>query len=138
MGEPSHVDLEVLSEEECRKLLARRNLGRVALTVDDQPEVFPVNYVADDSTIVFRTAEGTKLRESAMRKVAFEIDDWDPATGVGWSVVVKGVAREITGALDHLGVALRALPVIPLAPGKREYWIAIYPTEVTGRRFRVP
>ncbi|HET7421685.1 MAG TPA: pyridoxamine 5'-phosphate oxidase family protein [Candidatus Dormibacteraeota bacterium] len=138
MGERSHIDLEVLSEEECRNLLARRNLGRVALTVDDQPEVFPVNYIADESTIVFRTAEGTKLRQAAKRRVAFEIDDWDPRAGVGWSVMVKGVAQDVTDALDRFGAALHALPVVPLAPGSREHWMAIYPSEVTGRRFRVP
>ena len=138
MGEPPDAGLEVLSEADCQKLLTRRNFGRIALTIDGQPEVFPVNYVADDSRIVFRTAEGTRLQNSAMRRVAFEIDDWDPSAGVGWSVMVKGVAQEITDAIDHLASALRELPVVPLAPGKRERWLAVYPSEVTGRRFRVP
>lgn len=130
--------LEVLSEEDCRQLLARRNLGRIAFALDDQPEIFPVNYVSDESVIVFRTGEDTRLERSALHKVAFEIDDFDPSTGTAWSVMVKGVAQEITGGVDRYSVALRSQHVVPLAPGKREHWLAIYPSEISGRRFRVP
>ncbi len=130
--------LEVLTEPQCRELLARRSLGRFSFLVGDQPEIFPVNYAADGTVIVLRTAQGTKLQESIKRRVAFEIDDWDPETGIGWSVVVKGVAEEITSGLDPFAAALRTRPVVPLAPGKREYWIAVYPSEISGRRFRLP
>ena len=71
-----------------------------------------------------------------MLRVAFEVDDWNAETGVGWSVVIKGVAEEITSGIDPFAIALRSRPVVPLAPGSREYWIAIYPSEITGRRFR--
>jgi len=33
---------------------------------------------------------------------------------------------------------LRWVPVHPAAPGDRWHWIAIMPTEITGRRFNVP
>ena len=36
-----------LTEEECWNLLARRELGRLALTGPTGPEIFPVNYVVD-------------------------------------------------------------------------------------------
>lgn len=130
--------LDVLSEQECRELVARRSLGRISFLVGDQPEIFPVNYSADGTVIVFRTAQATKLQESIKRRVAFEIDDWDPETGIGWSVVVKGIAEEITSGLDPFAAALRTRPVVPLAPGKRERWIAVYPSEISGRRFRLP
>lgn len=130
--------LEVLSEPECRELLARRSLGRISFTVGDQPEIFPVNYSADGTVIVFRTAQSTRLEDSVKRRVAFEIDDWDPETGIGWSVVVKGVAEEITRGIDEFAAALRSRPVVPLAPGRREHWIAVYPSEISGRRFRLP
>lgn len=127
--------LEVLTEQQCRELLATRDLGRIAFTIDEQPEVFPINYATDGSVVVFRTATGTKLEHSVLQRVAFEVDDWNPTSGVGWSVVVKGVAQVITGALDPFAEALRNRPVVPLAPGAREYWIAVYPSEITGRRF---
>ena len=127
--------LEVLTEQQCRELLATRDLGRIAFTIGEQPEVFPVNYASDGSMVVFRTASGTKVEHTVLRRVAFEVDDWNPTSGVGWSVVVKGVAEEITSGIDPFAEALRRRPVVPLAPGARERWIAVYPSEITGRRF---
>jgi nitroimidazol reductase NimA-like FMN-containing flavoprotein (pyridoxamine 5'-phosphate oxidase superfamily) len=133
MSDPA---VEVLDEAQCQMLLGSRDLGRIAFSVDDQPELFPVNYAADGSIIIFRTAEGSRLQAAAMRKVAFEVDDWDPSAAAGWSVVVKGVAAAIGEGIDPFTMALRSRKVVPLAPGAREYWMAIYPSEITGRRFR--
>jgi len=127
--------MEVLSEQQCQLLFGTKDIGRIAFSVGGVPEIFPVNYAADRSTVVFRTAEGTRLQRAVMLRVAFEVDDWDPATGIGWSVVVKGVAQGITSGIDPFAIALRGRHVAPLAPGTREYWIAIYPSEITGRRF---
>jgi len=127
--------MEVLSEQQCQLLLGTKDIGRIAFSVGGVPEIFPVNYAADRSTVVFRTAEGTRLQRAVMLRVAFEVDDWDPATGIGWSIVVKGVAQGITSGIDPFAIALRGRQVAPLAPGTREYWIAIYPSEITGRRF---
>ena len=128
--------LEVLDEEQCRALIQSRNIGRIAFTFEGSPEIFPINYAADGSTIVFRIAGDTRLQAATKHRVAFEVDDWDATTGVGWSVVVKGIAEEITRGIDPFAMALRSRPVIPLAPGVREVWIAVYPAETTGRRFR--
>ena len=128
--------LEVLDEDECRALLQSRGVGRIAFTFDGTPEILPINYAVDGSTVVFRTAEETRLRTATKQRVAFEIDNWDETTGVGWSVVVKGIAEEITRGIDPFAAELRKQPVIPLAPGAREVWIAVYPSEITGRRFR--
>src|SRR5206468_8726785 len=136
MSRLENMAMEVLDEQQCQDLLGSKNIGRIAFSVVDVPEILPVNYASDRSTVVFRTAEDTKLRHAVMRRVAFEVDEWNPATGVGWSVVIKGVAREITSGLDPFAAALRTRPVVPLPPGAREYWIATYPPGITGRRFR--
>jgi nitroimidazol reductase NimA-like FMN-containing flavoprotein (pyridoxamine 5'-phosphate oxidase superfamily) len=136
MGEPGWPDvLEVLSESQCSELLASRDIGRIAFLVGDEPEIFPINYAVDGTVVVFRTAAEAKLRQAVMHRVAFEVDGWDPNTRVGWSVVLKGVAQEVTRALDPFAAALRERPVYPLAPGEREQWIAVYPSEISGRRF---
>ena len=122
-------------EQQCQYLLASKDIGQIAFSVQGEPEIFPLNYAADASTVVIRTGEGTKLQLAVMLRVAFEVDDWDAATGVGWSVVIKGVAEEITSGIDPFAMALRSRRVVPLAPGVREYWIAVYPGEITGRRF---
>jgi len=133
MNEPA---METLDEHQCERLLGSKDIGRIAFSLDGVPEIFPVNYATDRLTVVFRTADGTLLQQATMLRVAFEVDDWDPATGIGWSVVVKGVLERISGGIDPFARALRSREVVPLAPGARECRLAIYPSEVTGRRFR--
>jgi nitroimidazol reductase NimA-like FMN-containing flavoprotein (pyridoxamine 5'-phosphate oxidase superfamily) len=131
------AEIEILSEEECLDLLRSHRVGRIALTDQDQPLIFPVNYAADDRAVVFRTAPGMKLTGSAMARVAFEIDEVDTAAGTAWSVMVQGMAYEITDALDRLSEGLRALVVEPMAPGERRHWVAVIRREISGRRFRL-
>ena len=130
-------DIEILSEEQCLDLLRSHRVGRIAMTDRGQPLIFPVNYAADDRAVVFRTAPGMKLTASPMSKVAFEIDEVDTAAGTAWSVMVQGVAYEITSALDHLSERLRSLVVEPMAPGERKHWVAVMRREISGRRFRL-
>ena len=132
----THGGLEILSEQQCREFLASRDLGRIAFRLGEDTEIFPVNYSTDDTIVIFRTGTGTKLDESTATRVAFEVDEWDAAKKVGWSVVLKGVAQEVTRGSDPFATALRSRPVVPLAPGEHDYWIAIYPATISGRRFR--
>jgi nitroimidazol reductase NimA-like FMN-containing flavoprotein (pyridoxamine 5'-phosphate oxidase superfamily) len=50
-----------LDARECWTLLRTADVGRLALVVDDCPEIFPVNFVVDHGTLLFRTAAGSKL-----------------------------------------------------------------------------
>lgn len=133
----SAAEIEILSEEECMRLLRSHDLGRVGLVDHGQPLIFPVNYATDDSAVVFRTAPGMKLHEAPMSRVAFEIDGVDAAAGTAWSVLVKGIAYEVTETLDSLSQRLRTLVVQPMAPGERPNWVAVMRREISGRRFRL-
>ena len=133
----STAEIEVLPAEECRRLLRSRDVGRIGVTDGDQPLIFPVNYAADDRAIVFRTAPGMKLNAAPMTRVAFEVDEVDTAGGLAWSVMVQGVAYEITDAIDRLSEELRRLVVTPMAPGDRRDWVAVIVHEISGRRFRL-
>jgi len=139
ISDPSRPEggLEILSEDTCRELLASRDLGRIAFAVGKDTEIFPVNYATDGTIVVFRTGVGTKLTQSTVSRVAFEVDEWDDGKKVGWSVVLKGVAQEVTTGTDPFSAALRTHNVVPLAPGEHDYWIAIYPATISGRRFRI-
>ena len=128
--------LEILTEPQCRELLASHDLGRIAFPLGADTEVFPVNYSTDGTIVVFRTGSGTKLAESTVSRVTFEVDEWDATTKVGWSVVLKGIAEEVTRGTDPFSQALRAREVVPLVPGEHDFWIAIYPATISGRRFR--
>ena len=118
------------------EMIARtRNLAR--LSVENQPLIFPVNYGISHRIVTFRTAHGTKLSYAPGSNVAFEIDDYEPSTGVGWSVLVQGVAVDSTSALDDVSWTARGASPHPLAPGARIHRLAIRPTMITGRRFTV-
>ncbi len=123
-----------LDGNECWDLLRRAEVGRLAVSITDHPDIFPVNYVVDHGSIVFRTAEGTKLAASVLgRAVAFEIDGYDEDAGEAWSVVAKGTASEIA-RLDELFDALD-LPLFPWHAAPKHRFVRITPSELTGRRF---
>ena len=128
--------LEILNEDQCQLLLSLHDIGRISFVVDGIPEILPVSYVSEGSTVVFRTGDGVLAQKSIKQRVAFEVDAWDATVGEGWSVVVKGIAEEITSSIDPYARALHERRVIPLAPGIRERWIAVYASRVSGRRFR--
>ena len=84
--------MTVLSEDESWHLLASMALGRLVTCLEGQPAIFPVNFVVQRRTVLFRTAEGTKLFSAVMNnRVAFEADDHNVSEG--WSVIVKGTAK---------------------------------------------
>lgn len=130
-------DLDVLAESECLELLRDHDLGRIALVVDGQPLIFPVNYKISHQVVTFWTARGTKLKYAPGSNVAFEIDAYDAATAVGWSVLVQGTAIDATTALDDVSWNARGVSPRPLAPGIRIHRIAIDPRRITGRRFHL-
>lgn len=82
-------------------LLRSKSVGRIGLIIASLPAVFPVNYVVFDDLIVVRTRRGS-LIASATRNdvVAFEVDDFDADSGAGWSVMVQGLARELSDIGD--------------------------------------
>lgn len=126
-----------LSQKECLRLLATKDLGRLAIAVDGQPLIFPVNYVMEDRVVVFRTGPGLKLERGPYTRVAFEVDDVDRRTGVAWSVMVQGTAQDISESIDARSTRLRKLAVHPVAPGSKSRWMGVYAERITGRRFRL-
>ncbi|MFM7064408.1 MAG: pyridoxamine 5'-phosphate oxidase family protein [Actinomycetes bacterium] len=125
--------LEILDEDTCWQLLSTNFVGRLAVSIANQPELFPVNYVVDDRSLVFVTAEGTKLAAAVLGAgVAFEIDGADPLFHTGWSVVVRGHAREVE-QMDEL-MAVRELPLTNWSTHDKRRWVRIEPLTVSGRR----
>ncbi|HAF10559.1 MAG TPA: hypothetical protein DCK98_10830 [Chloroflexi bacterium] len=128
----------VLTEDDCLALLRSREVGRIAFDFEGKVEIFPVNYGMEGKIIVFRTGAGTKLDAVSRTSVAFEVENWDPDSGIGWSVVARGRAEEVTTNPGRVAEHLRWVPVQPVAPGDRWHWMAIKPSEITGRHFHVP
>ncbi len=124
-----------LAHEECWRLLATQQVGRLAVVAERYPIVVPVNYALDGDVVVLRTGPGTLLAAARHAHVSFEVDQLDPLSRTGWSVLVRGLAEEVTGRHRADVVArTRAAGVRPWAPGEREHWLRLLPHRVTGRR----
>lgn len=125
--------LEVLTRDECLRLLGRATLGRLAVTSGALPMVLPVNFRLVGERIVFRTGAGTKLDAATNGNVvAFEVDDMDPLWHTGWSVVVTGVASEVTDPADRAELADVGIP--RWAPTDADRIVTVSTAVVSGRR----
>ena len=129
--------MDVLGESDCWALLRGTSLGRIVYpTVDGGVEIFPINHLVDQGSIVFRTAAGTKLAgATGAGEVAFEADDCDLERGVAWSVILRGHAKLITAASDLFESF--DLNVRPWHASRKPYFVRIVPTSTTGRRFDI-
>ena len=130
-----HSGIEVIDEDECLRLLANEEIGRVAVVIGATPMILPVNYSLDGDAIVFRTMPGSRL-DVGQGHAAFEVDHFDRRCHSGWSVLV-------TGHLEHLSwyhakemQRVQQLPVTPWAAGERNLWMRLRPSFVTGRIVR--
>jgi uncharacterized protein len=128
--------LEELSEAECMDYLAGAQVGRIALVIDGQPAIFPVNYIVDGEQVLYRTAEDSELSKAGLTQVAFEVDHIDPTTRQGWSVLIQGRADDLDGAIDGTSQRLRRRTLHTWAPGTRDRLIVVRPSKITGRRLR--
>ncbi len=125
---------EVLSPEECWRLLGAAPVGRIGFVDDGSPVILPVNVALDSHAVAFRTAAGSKLSAAIMeRAVCVEVDHWDAMAHTGWSVLAKGVARHVVESDDV--ARLERLPVVPWSrPDLRVEWIRVTVEELSGRR----
>src|SRR5262245_22121706 len=123
--------LRDLAEDECWELMAARPVGRVAFVDTGGPVAFPVTYVTEGKTLVFRVAAYSALgRHLPGKPAAFEVDEIDEYTRSGWSVMVRGHAEAVEG--DELPDD-DSRPR-PWAAGPRALFVRLVPSEVTGRR----
>ena len=129
------VEFVELDAPACLRLLAGCGIGRVVFTDNALPAAQPVNYLLHDGEVVFRTRNGTKLAAATRHTVVgFEVDEIDPGTRTGWSVLGIGQAYEVQDR-SRLA-ALAALLPDPWAPGHDAHTIAVPLTRLTGRCIR--
>jgi len=93
-----------------------------------------VNHLLDGEDIVIRTHPGGIIAPAGSAcgvVVAYEADAIDPGTGLGWSVIVTGIARQVTG---HDEAARYKQLLQPWVAGDMSQVIRISPEIVTGYR----
>ncbi|WP_344124686.1 pyridoxamine 5'-phosphate oxidase family protein [Kocuria aegyptia] len=124
----------VLSPEQCWEHLYSSRFGRIATMDGDEIEITPINLVADDEKIYFRTAEGTKLLHLVLNEhVAVHVDH--AQGGEAWSVLVRGTARRLTDAEETARVD--ELPLRPWVGTPKPEYVEVVPTKITGRVFHL-
>ena len=125
--------ITVLGDSDAWNLLSSVALGRLVTSFGGQLEIFPVNIVTQNETVLFRTAEGTKLFTTVMtEKVLFEADDHTVAEG--WSVIVRGTARVLSSS-EEIREADTAV-LMPWVPTEKLRYVRVTPNEISARRFR--
>ncbi|MDQ2894940.1 MAG: pyridoxamine 5'-phosphate oxidase family protein [Actinomycetota bacterium] len=134
---PLATEILELTRPECLRLLAATGFGRIVINVPDwdHPVIRPVNYVFDEpsQSVLIRSAPGSKLH-AVLRapRAVFEIDGAHPDGRIGWSVIISGIAAEVTDAAELQRI--EQLDLEPLAPGYKGHWICIRTNTVSGRR----
>jgi nitroimidazol reductase NimA-like FMN-containing flavoprotein (pyridoxamine 5'-phosphate oxidase superfamily) len=130
----ARTGIEHIDRDECLRLLAADEIGRLAVNDGSTPTIFPVNYRLDGEAIVFRTAPGTKLESGPRSPACFEIDRFDRTARAGWSVVVVGRLEEVTQYDARTFARVTDLPVDPWADNEKSHWMRLVPARITGRR----
>jgi uncharacterized protein len=129
--------LEILTKDECWRLVRLCTVGRLAVIGEDgSPEIYPLNIAADGESVVFRTDPGSKLAAlQKMPSVAMEVDGLDFEAQDGWSVLVVGTAKELGG---RELIEAQRLPLAPWSVGAKARWFRLSPLRVSGRRISGP
>lgn len=126
----------VLNVTDCWSYLRQGEIGRLAVIIDDAPEIFPINYAVQHSAIVFRSAEGSKVDALLHNpQVALEVDGFEPESNTAWSVILKRPAKPINNTEELIDTL--SLDIFPWQPGAKNRFIRIDAEAVTGRRFTV-
>jgi nitroimidazol reductase NimA-like FMN-containing flavoprotein (pyridoxamine 5'-phosphate oxidase superfamily) len=132
VNEPNHR-FRALPTGACREHLEHTSIGRVGWTSRKGPQILPVTYLLHDDQIVFRTdPHGPLAGLQGGEPVVFEIDELDPSTRCGWSVVVRGRAysTQRSARADHFW---READPVPWAAGQRTVFVSVTLDELTGR-----
>ena len=100
--DPQHVTyFSRLEAEECWALIAEAEVGRIAWASTEGISVVPVNVRVVEGAIVFHTTPESFLAALAERTdVAFQVEEIDPETATGWTVLVRGTSGPADGAIS--------------------------------------
>lgn len=124
--------VESLGAAESRALLMTAELGRLAFTDAHGPTVEPFAFALEETAIVIGVGLLSGARAAVGQTVAFEVDEIDPVTRTGWSVVA-------VGTLHRAPATVRARPERwPDLAGEteRSFRLLLEVDRITGRRLR--
>ncbi|HOA88061.1 MAG TPA: pyridoxamine 5'-phosphate oxidase family protein [Propioniciclava tarda] len=117
-----------IDTQECRHLLRDATVGRLTWQAPEGLTSLPVAYgVHVDGRLGLQVgASGVLATLAQPTEVAFEVDDLDPVTLTGWSVLVRGTVQAWQGEFPA-GLCR------PWAPGEEYVALEITPRQLSGR-----
>jgi hypothetical protein len=129
------VNVEPISADESRELLATREVGRLAVVVGGYPEIFPVNYAVVRDRVVIRTDPGRQAVACAVRASLLR----GRRAGRAWQNrperAREGVVQELKAGDRHAEeLDLATARIRPWAGGPKSHVLVVTPVNVTGRR----
>jgi nitroimidazol reductase NimA-like FMN-containing flavoprotein (pyridoxamine 5'-phosphate oxidase superfamily) len=128
--------LEVLSREECLRLLISVTIGRLVFTDRALPAVQPVPFAVDRDSVVLRVPQGSAVLAAHDAVVAFEADDVAGDLRRGWTVTVVGRAWVLSDP-DEIARA-KELPLPSRGWGPEDRYLSIDTGVMNGRRIPHP
>jgi nitroimidazol reductase NimA-like FMN-containing flavoprotein (pyridoxamine 5'-phosphate oxidase superfamily) len=131
MGPSDGTRVEILNRQMCFDLLAQVPVGRIGVSIDALPAVLPVHFSLFDETVLLRTVPGTKLDTATIgHVVAFQADGYEPLADTGWSVLLQGLARAVSGQQARAN----SVPIRSWDSGSAVRLVQIQATVLSGRR----
>jgi len=96
-----------LTADEALRRLGGVPVGRIVFTTHALPAIRPVNHLVLDGDVILRCHAGAALLRAVGQVVAYEADEIDIDSRIGWSVIATGIAREgkdaaETAHIEHL------------------------------------
>ena len=86
-----------LDRDECLMLLELETVGRVAVASGrNAPVMIPVSFLMNDESPVFRTEEPSVVSALGGGVISLQVDRFDWYRHTGWSVLVTGIAEEVS------------------------------------------
>lgn len=120
-----------IDELECTAILARHDVGRLAIVEGDELDIFPVRYVVDGHWAIVSIPPEIDLSHASLERLALEVDEID---GDGErTIVIHGSGRDITASLDETSVRERTVAQRHEGALGAARAIRIIPREITGR-----
>lgn len=120
-----------IDELECTAILARHDVGRLAIVEDDEIDIFPVRYTVDGHWAIVSVPPEIELSHASLEHIALEVDEID---GDGErTIVIHGCGRDITASLDQTSVRERTIAQEREGLVHATHAIRIIPRQITGR-----
>lgn len=98
---PGTMGIRVLTRDECLQLLGQVPIGRIALSINALPAIYPVNFELLGESVFFGAMAGSRLALAINGNiVAFQADSYDLDQHCGWTVMGVGHSKRVDVADD--------------------------------------